>query len=79
MPIQPEKSGTGPGTCPIEPEKPGRAKNRDKTGHPQVEPVTRPTQCQVTRFLLFFPSFDHAAPFLKKLHCFLTFYFIDFF
>ena len=27
----------------------------------------------------FFPSFDHATPFLKKLHGFLTFYFIDFF
>ena len=27
----------------------------------------------------FFPSFDHTVPFLKKLHSFLTFYFIDFF
>ena len=75
-PVQPEKPGTGPGTGPVEPEKPGRAKNRDKTGHPPVEPVTRPTRCRVTRFLLFFfPFFD----FLKKLHSFLTFYFIDFF
>ena len=27
----------------------------------------------------FFSSFDYTAPFLKKLHSFLTFYFIDFF
>ena len=26
--VQPEKSGTGPGTGPVEPEKSGRAKNR---------------------------------------------------
>ena len=53
-PVQPEKPGTGPGTGPVEPEKPGREKNRDKTGHPPVEPVTWPTRCRVTRFLLFF-------------------------
>ena len=74
-PVQPEKPGIGPGTGPVEPEKSGRVKTRDKTGHPPVEPVTRPTRCRVTRFLLFFfPSFD----FLKKLHSFLTFYFINF-
>ena len=38
-PFQPEKQGTGPGTGPVEPEKSGKAKNRDKTGHPPVEPV----------------------------------------
>ena len=48
-PVQPEKPGTGP----IEPEKLVSAKNRDKTGHPPVEPVTRLTRCRVTRFLLF--------------------------
>ena len=37
------------------PKKPGKAKNRDKTGHPPVEPVTRPTRCRVNWFLLFFP------------------------
>ena len=78
-PVQSEKPGTELGTGPIETEKSGRAKNRDKTGHPLVEPVTRLTRCRVNRFFLFFPSFDHAAPFLKKLHSFLTFYFIDFF
>ena len=77
--VQPEKPRTGPGTGPVELGKPGSAKNRDKTDHPSIEPVTRPTRCRVTRFLLFCPSFDHAAPFLKKLHGFLTFYFIDFF
>ena len=77
--IQQEKSRTGPGTGPVEPENPGRAKNRDKTGHPSVESVTRSTRCRVNRFLLFFPSFDHTVPFLTKLHSFLTFYFIDFF
>ena len=55
-PVQPEKLGTGPGTGPVEPEKSGRAKNRDKTGHPSVEPITRPTRCRVTRFLLLFFS-----------------------
>ena len=55
------------------------AKNRDKTGHPSVESVTRPTWCRVTRFLLFCPSYNHATPFLKKLHSFLRFYFINFF
>ena len=75
-----EKPGTGPGTGPVELEKLGRARNRDKTGHPLVEPVTQSTRCRVTRLLLFFfPSFDHAAPFLKKLHSFLTFYFTAFF
>ena len=64
---------------PVQPEKPVIAKNRYKIGHPPVEPVTLPTRCRVTRFLLFFPSFDHAAPFMKKLYGFLTFYFIEFF
>ena len=77
-PVQHEKSGTGLGTDPVEPEKQGRAKNLDKTGHPPVELVTRLTRCRVNRFLLLFSSFNDAAPFLKKLHRFLTFYFIDF-
>ena len=75
-----EKSGTELGTSPVEPEKQGRVKNRDKTGHPSVELVTRLTRCRVNLFLLFFLSFDHAASFLKKLHIFFNFfYFIDFF
>ena len=78
-PVKSEKPGTELGTGPVETEKSGRAKNRDKTGHRLVEPVTRLTRFRVNWFLLFFPSFDHAAPFLKKLHSFLTFYFIDFF
>ena len=64
-----------PGTGPVEREKPRRAKNRDKTDHPPVESVTRPIRCRVNRFLLFFPSIDHAALFLKKLHSFSTFLF----
>ena len=77
--VQSEKPGTSPGTGPVESKKPGSVKNRDKTGHPPVEPVTRPTRCRVIWFLLFCLSFDHVAPFMKKLYNFLTFYFIDFF
>ena len=65
----------------LKPDQSGRSnqKNRNKTSHLSVEPVTRLTRCRVNRFLFFFSSFDHAAPFLKKLHMFFVFYFIDFF
>ena len=75
------KPGTGPGTDPIEPEKPVRAKNRDKTGSPvgRTGNLAYPVSGYPVLAFFFFPSFDHATPFLKKLHNFLTFYFIDFF
>ena len=53
-PVQPEKPGIGTGTDPVQSKNPINCKTRDKPGRPPVEPATRMTRFQVSRFSLLF-------------------------